>query len=386
MAGKTNCIKNGVAYYRIRRKVGKKLNKNGVWVDDYKEFYGKNKKDAERKCAEYKEKRAAGIMTQKQFFGILADHFIKNVFLPDSRYTARTKEKYVSTWNRLVRPSSLAGRPLDLVHSADLQAFYNELDCTPGAIKTVSNMMKLFYKYLEQEGYCRNIASGLKIPEKRTKKEQSADSKEIIVWTDEEVKAILDNSGEYALRFLIVLAINTGLRISELLALRYDDFDGDVLHVRRQVLYAASYDEAGNLGKHEFVLQEPKYNSVRDVPLNAFVLEELREHTLWHKEEMLSNGYRTEYLFTTEHGNFLERRNVARSLERLYARIGIEKKDIHTYRRTFASKLCSLGVPIQTASVLLGHSSINVTAKYYVNIAHNERLAAVERLSEAYKS
>lgn len=36
MASKTNCTINGKDYYRIKRKIGKKLNSKGVWVDDYK--------------------------------------------------------------------------------------------------------------------------------------------------------------------------------------------------------------------------------------------------------------------------------------------------------------------------------------------------------------
>ncbi|MFR1725089.1 hypothetical protein [Emergencia timonensis] len=36
MASKMNCTINGKDYYRIKRKIGKKLNSKGVWVDDYK--------------------------------------------------------------------------------------------------------------------------------------------------------------------------------------------------------------------------------------------------------------------------------------------------------------------------------------------------------------
>ncbi len=36
MASKTNCTIHGKDYYRIKRKIGKKLNSKGVWVDDYK--------------------------------------------------------------------------------------------------------------------------------------------------------------------------------------------------------------------------------------------------------------------------------------------------------------------------------------------------------------
>ena len=176
------------------------------------------------------------------------------------------------------------------------------------------------------------------------------------------------------------MALNTGLRVSELLGLKYSDIEKDVLHVRRQLKYVAQYED-GKLTGRTFQLISPKYNSVRDVPLNKSAKVALPEHTYRHKEEMLRLGYRTDFIFTTNSGGFIDRRNLARSLERLYSRIGIEAKSIHTYRHTFASKLCEQGVPIQTASKLLGHSSINVTAKYYVNISHNEKLKAVEKLA-----
>ena len=99
MASKTNCIKNGKEYYRIRRKVGKKLNSKGVWVDNYKDFYGKNKSDAEQQYNNFIKKQSFGLSGEVCYFGALADEFIKNVFLPDESYAAGTKEKYLGAWN-----------------------------------------------------------------------------------------------------------------------------------------------------------------------------------------------------------------------------------------------------------------------------------------------
>jgi len=118
--------------------------------------------------------------------------------------------------------------------------------------------------------------------------------------------------------------------------------------------------------------------------LNDTVLAELRLHHIRHLEQMMKRGYRTDCVFTTASGGFMDQRNVSRSLERLYAKLGVEKKSVHTYRFTFATKLCAMGVPIQTASALLGHSSISVTAKYYVNINIDEKLDAANRLRQAY--
>lgn len=382
MASKTNCVKNGVAYYRIRRKVGKKLNKDGFWVDDYKDFYGRNKTDAEKQFEEYKARKQAGILKENQYFGIMADYFISNVFIPDADFASGTKEKYISAWNMYVKPSRIAGLPLDLIHSADIQGFYNTLSCPHSSLKSINNLMKHFYRYIEQAGFGRDITGTLKLPaEEKAPPEPGADK--IITWTDEEVEKILAGSADHQLRFLIVLAINTGLRISELLGLRYDDFDGNVLHVRRKLEYKAVY-EKGRLTGHKFVFERPKYDSVRDVALNDTVLAELRLHHIRHLEQMMKRGYRTDCVFTTASGGFMDQRNVSRSLERLYAKLGVEKKSVHTYRFTFATKLCAMGVPIQTASALLGHSSISVTAKYYVNINIDEKLDAANRLRQAY--
>lgn len=376
MASKTNCIKNGKAYYRIRRKVGKKLNEKGVWVDNYKDFYGKNKSDAEQQYNDFIKKQSFGLSGKVYYFGALADEFIKNVFLPDESFSAGTKENYLRAWNNYFKPSKLAGLPLDQIRSIDLQGFYNGLECSHGALKSMHNLMKLFFRYAEREGYCRDITTSIKIPDKNHNLTKESN---ITVWDDEEVKTILIGTSTHPLRCFIALALNTGLRVSELLGLKYSDIERDVLHVRRQLKYVAQYEE-GNIKSKTFKLIPPKYNSVRDVPLNTQAKAALQEHMLKHKAEMLRFGYRTDFIFTTKSGGFIDRRNLSRSLDRFYSRIGVESKSIHTYRHTFASKLCAQGVPIQTASKLLGHSSVTVTAKYYVNVSHDEKLEAVEKL------
>jgi len=64
--------------------------------------------------------------------------------------------------------------------------------------------------------------------------------------------------------------------------------------------------------------------------------------------------------------------------------IGIDcsGRGYHTYRHTFGTNLFRSGVPIQTASVLLGHSDISVTQKYYVHVNQAEKELAVLNLSK----
>lgn len=95
----------------------------------------------------------------------------------------------------------------------------------------------------------------------------------------------------------------------------------------------------------------------------------------------MKNGYRTNYLFTTNAGTLYDRHNIQHAYDRYYARIDVEKKGFHTYRHTFGTNLCRKGVAIQIASSLLGHADINVTAKYYVDVSQDEKQQAVDLLA-----
>jgi len=122
-------------------------------------------------------------------------------------------------------------------------------------------------------------------------------------------------------------------------------------------------------------------SSYRIIPLNEEVLKALDKHKQWQTKEMLKNGYRTNYLFTTVSGKFYDKKNIITACNRYYKRIDVPSKGFHTYRHTFGTNLCRLGVPIQTASALLGHTDINVTAKYYINVSIHDKFEAVSKLS-----
>ena len=85
-------------------------------------------------------------------------------------------------------------------------------------------------------------------------------------------------------------------------------------------------------------------------------------------------------IFSTVNGNPLDQKNINRSLDRFYGRIGIPHKKFHAYRATFITNLCRKGVPIQTVSKLAGHEDIGVTAKYYASVSINELSKAVNKL------
>lgn len=105
------------------------------------------------------------------------------------------------------------------------------MQATKATINAVHKFMVAFYKWLVRNNYTENLLAAVVIAEKKENKRTEDD--EIIVWEDYEVETIAENPGDHRLRFFVLLCLTTGLRISELIGLKYSDFSEDMLHVDR---------------------------------------------------------------------------------------------------------------------------------------------------------
>lgn len=391
MAKKTNCIINGIPYYRLTKTIGHKLNENGKEVPVRKTFYGVSKSDAEAKYNAFIEKQNLGIETKTQYFGVLADSWISEFFINDGSVKDSTKARYIAAWNRKVKNLDFYHMPLDSVTAKVIQTAYNDL-ATSGTpiseIKTIHKLMRKFYRYIEFEGLGRDMTGSLMLPKEKV----NAAGEEISVWTDEEIKKILGSFDQadirFRHRFLIILAYYTGCRKSELLALTYDDISKDGVRITKTLAEVSdgSIKKNGKLKTRLSVTDPKTKKSVRTIPVDPVVLEELKIHKKWHMTEQLKKGYRSNYIFTTDSGEFYNNKNLDVALTRYYKKIGVEPKTMHTFRHTYASNLCRFGVPIQTACDLLGHDSIETTARFYVNVAEESKRDAAMLLRRALEA
>lgn len=382
MAEKTNCTIRGVKKYRLTKVIGKRINENGKLVPVRKTVYGKNKKDAERLLKEHLERDPLNNGRKDLIFGIVADSWIEKFFLPDPALKDRTKETYLGRWNMYVRPSNLYYLPLEKVAASTIQTFYNELDAPYSAVKTINKMLKHYYKFLEFEGFARDITGILTVPRKDTEKTLPSEPE---VWTDEEIEIIMTNfdkaDSRFRLKLLIILAYNTGCRISELLAIKYSDICNNVLTVSRQLAKRPIFEDRKKIGTVIDIETLKTTASIRRIPLNSAVIIALQEHQKFQAREMRKNHYETEFLFTTDTGALVDLCNADKAARRYYRRIGVPERGFHSYRHTFGTNLCRLNVPIQIASTLLGHSDISTTMQYYINVPQEDRRGAVELLA-----
>ena len=137
MAVKTNCTINGHEYYQLVCKVGKKRNKAGEWISEYKKFYGKTKKEAEAKRDAYLNR---GSDQGSRCFGEMVDKYIDDIFLPDPKLKPSTKSRYVNAY-RLVFASSppLLGKDIDEITGEDLQQVLSGSKYAASSVRRRSN-------------------------------------------------------------------------------------------------------------------------------------------------------------------------------------------------------------------------------------------------------
>jgi integrase len=173
-------------------------------------------------------------------------------------------------------------------------------------------------------------------------------------------------------RPLIVTALYTGMRTSELLGLTWQDIDlaGGVLHVRAQLARA-------HRGKPARRVAPKTRAAIRDIPLVPQLARELREH-----QHASPGSSATGWVFATGNGTPLGHRNAqSRGLGHAARLAGLEDGGwpplrFHDLRHTFASHLIiDLALDVAQVSRILGHAQVTTTLNIYTHLFDDARHA-----------
>lgn len=155
--------------------------------------------------------------------------------------------------------------------------------------------------------------------------------------------------------FGIVLCLYTGLRIGELLALKWEDVDFEKSAV---TVNKSCHDEWENHG-YVKVIDSPKTdNGYRVVPIPKQLLERMKSVKRRSVSEYVVSG-------KTEYG--AEVRSYQRTFETILKKLGIPPKGFHVLRHTFATRALEVGMDIKTLAEVLGHGDPTVTLKRYAH-------------------
>ena len=201
---------------------------------------------------------------------------------------------------------------------------------------------------------------------------------EIRPLSTDQARALIGVARHDRLGALYVVALTTGMRQGELLALRWRDVD---LGVGVVAVRATLYRADGGLQ-----LGEPKTaRSRRSVHLTPEAVAALRRHRERQSVERLRLGPAWEdndLVFPNELGRPLERQNVLhRSFYPLLDRAGLPRIRFHDLRHTTATLLLSRGVHPKIVSDILGHATVAITLDTYSHVTPAMHRGAADEMS-----
>ena len=181
----------------------------------------------------------------------------------------------------------------------------------------------------------------------------------------EQAHKLLEAVRGHRLEVLLIVALTTGIRRGELLALRWSEVDLEEqrIQVRRTVDYITGYG---------YVETEPKTAAgKRLIALPYFVANILKQHRLQQLEAKLKVGRAWEdrdLVFTDLHGGYFNPRYLGKLFDKVLAEADLPHMRFHDLRHSAATLLLSMGVHLKVVQEILGHSTITMTADIYSHV------------------
>lgn len=178
----------------------------------------------------------------------------------------------------------------------------------------------------------------------------------------------------------ISIALYTGCRAGEIIALKWSDVDFEerIININKSM----KLDMDNN-----FVLGTTKTKKNRIVPIPLPLFEILKRHRLYQKENKLKLGREyidSDFVCTYVNGRLVTNTTIG-CLNRLMKNKGIEFY-MHKFRHTFATNAVAAGVNVKVLQEILGHTKIETTMKYYVNVDNAQKLDAAEIIAATFST
>lgn len=288
------------------------------------------------------------------------------------RLRSKSFNDYESLLRLHIRPV-LGARPLGSISQYDIQVLYAEMIERGLSARTVEYTNAVLQSAFRQAVRWKMLAEdpcvGVDLPRKLRKEMQAL--------SVEECRRFLEAARQSEWFALFALALTTGMRPSEYLALKWCDMDWARGAV--SVCRTIHYSKAG------WAFDDTKRKrSRRVVKLQEFVLEALRRlRSTQTGSEVEEFTTWTDMVFCKADGSPLRQRAVKNEFRRILAAAGIRVVRLYDLRHTAATLVVAAGVSVKVISDMLGHASISFTLERYSHVLpsiQDEAASKTERM------
>jgi integrase len=295
-----------------------------------------------------------------------------------TRLRERTYASYVYNIDRYIRPA-LGNYKLSDLDSVDVQKLYAsmlERGLSPRTVRyTHCILSSALKKAVRLSKLAKNPCELAELPK--------PERKEMRALSPEEAQQFLQAAAKRPIGPLFALALITGLRPSEYLALQWKDLDLDngLLTVQRSIYWPKG---------ETWRFTEPKTaRSRRSMPLPASLIADLKSYKATQGSQKLKLGDRYEQhdlVFATKTGAPMHWRNVIHYFKEILRVAGLPKAfRCYDLRHSTATLLLSANLSPKIVAERLGHNDVSLTLNVYSHVLPGMQQQASDELERILK-
>ncbi len=338
---------------------------------------GESRSDAERLA----RRLAAHAATTRREPGLSLARYLREQWLPAKQVSLRP-----STWDGYRRKLELhviprlGHVPLRRLRVEHVESLYADLladghldtkrGLDPKSVLEIHVILRKALADATRRGLVsRNVANDAEAPKRRRPK------RHVRSWTADQLRTFLNAARHQRLFAAFWLAANTGMRRSELLALRWEDLDLECARISvHRSLVSVAYTLYESQGKTT--------SARRCIDLDPKTVELL---TTWRQAlarelERVVTG--ADYLFPSPAGAAMHPDLFSGAFNRLVAGSAVPRIRLHDLRHTHATLLLKAGVPIKVVSERLGHATPGFTMATYQHVLPGMQAEAARTFGE----
>lgn len=314
-----------------------------------------------------------------------------------------TMQNYIYMYERFVQPSFGKNRIVQ-VKKSDIRRFYNSLvdgkRMKVATLENIHNVLHQVFQVAVDDNYIRanpvdNMLKELKTSHNLHKEKRYALTREQQALFLRFLKTHRGYTHWYPLFYIMV---NTGLRVGELIGLRWCDVDLEegMIDVNHTLVY---YNHRDKFGCY-YTINTPKTESGRrTIPMTeevkaAFEMERAFQEELGAKSVDQIDGY-SDFIFINRFGHVQNQGNLNKAIKRairdcndeIIEKYGLESNptllpnfSCHNLRHTFATRLCKAGTNLKVIQDVLGHADVKTTMNIYVDVTQEMKKKEMESL------
>lgn len=245
---------------------------------------------------------------------------------------------------------------------------------SPSTVRRDLSVLQAIFKQAMKQGLINtNPASIERLTVAKVKKPN------VEIFSKQEAAQMLECLEKEDLQFqtLIQLAIFTGARRGELVALKFSDVD---FEQQKITIERSAYKIKGQ----PIQTKPPKDNETRTVTINKSCVELLK----LLKAEKISTAQRIgsrwkggNWIFTKWNGEIMNIDTPTNQFSEFLKKNGLKHRKFHSLRHTFATRCVEVGVDAKTLSELLGHADVKTTLNKYVHSSFDLKQNSIDKLS-----